>query len=174
MLHKQFATVTTNANASPPAPSAPRPPIRPAFSPSASPSASILKRRHLGDGARDSPSPPAKQRRVSFASAVETKLIESTPRSPRFLLQPPSRTGSPRPPRATSPRSRPVRCLQMPRNSATSTISHTQQVREIWVCCNALCANTLHLMYKLHAHTPTHSLTCASDRQTVERSNDSV
>ena len=70
----------------------------------ASPSGSILKRRHLATSPRDSPSPPAKQRRVSFAKRVETKFIEgvssprSLPRSPRsgrrLTMTPPPKPSS--------------------------------------------------------------------------------
>ncbi|KAK3108538.1 hypothetical protein FSP39_010127 [Pinctada imbricata] len=50
------------------------------FSPCASPSASILKRRRLiGDSPTNSPSPPSKQRRVSFAEPLaEEQMLNKT------------------------------------------------------------------------------------------------
>ena len=93
----------------------------PTSSPGSSCKSGILKRErpHTFDGARES-SPHANQRRVSFASAVEMKLIDGLPLSEIR-----------RPPRTSSPRPRAVRCLLMPRNSPTSpTTSQSQLVHE--------------------------------------------
>ncbi|XP_071158461.1 telomere-associated protein RIF1-like [Mytilus edulis] len=58
------------------------------YSPSASPSAGILKRRRLsGEKAKDSPSPPPKQRRVSFATPLsESKQMTETTERPSSPL----------------------------------------------------------------------------------------
>ncbi|XP_052095657.1 telomere-associated protein RIF1-like isoform X2 [Mytilus californianus] len=58
------------------------------YSPSASPSAGILKRRRLsGEKAKDSPSPPPKQRRVSFATPLsESKQMNGTTERPASPL----------------------------------------------------------------------------------------
>ncbi|XP_064648530.1 telomere-associated protein RIF1-like [Lineus longissimus] len=74
------------------------------YSPSASPSAGILKKRKLsGDMATDSPSPPNKQRRVSFAESAELNTIHPIPSSGRSSPKPVNR------------------CLELPKTSPLVT-----------------------------------------------------